>query len=326
MPIPSSSTSSSPSSETVGVEGSEEYFSEVDFEYREDDFALYDTLSDTDDNSLSAEEDEEEYSKPVLGELEVNPDEVTQVDMTRGIEKDQRRLLQRGLRSLKDIAFLRSRVDGGFIRHSRLKWGLQRLQTSMKEKKSDVFRRRSANQTVLKRWKQLLRYVCAFLCKSIELLSYPSLSNFVCLSGCSEEKPVDASYVRRITGIQVWAAYKWIAKSIEGQSYPTTHFQGHPSVALRRRRRWYIEGKIRTSQHRIPLYLHALAKLDVYQLTHTFRSWKIWVQRVVKFTKCGREDRMRKALIFWFRSTIKKLRCKRAEYLLVYSKQGKYTQ
>ena len=138
----------------------------------------------------------------------------------------------------------------------------------------------------------------------------------------SEEKPVDASYVKCMSGIQVWATFKWITMAIEGQTYPTVYFESHPNVALRSRRRWYMEGKIKLSQHRLPLYLHALAKLDVFQLTHMFKTWKLWVEKIINFTKRGWRKRMRDALMFWFRNTIKELRCKRAEYLLVYSRRG----
>ena len=133
---------------------------------------------------------------------------------------------------------------------------------------------------------------------------------------------MDAAYVKRISGLQVWSVFKWIARVMEGQTYPTMNFEAHPNVAIRSRRRWYMEGKIRLSEHRLPLYLNALAKLDVFQLSQVFARWKRWVQKIVYFTKTGWKARLRSALMFWFRHTIKMLKCKRAEYLLVNSKRG----
>ena len=91
---------------------------------------------------------------------------------------------------------------------------------------------------------------------------------------------MDAAYVKRISGLQVWSVFKWIARVMEGQTYPTMNFEAHPNVAIRSRRRWYMEGKIKLSEHRLPLYLNALAKLDVFQLSQMFVRWKRWVQKI----------------------------------------------
>ena len=132
---------------------------------------------------------------------------------------------------------------------------------------------------------------------------------------------MDAAYVKRISGLQEYGLCSSGLRVMEGQTYPTMNFEAHPNVAIRSRRRWYMEGKIKLSEHRLPLYLNALAKLDVFQLSQVFARWKRWVQKIVYFTKTGWKARLRSALMFWFRHTIKMLKCKRAEYLLVNSKR-----
>ena len=145
-------------------------------EYTEDDFASYDTLTYTDDFDLSGEEDGEDHEPQpycdnliqgsVNGEekeFKFDPDDVNQAHINLGIQRHHRKLLQRGLRSLKDIAYLRSVVDRAFITRSHLRRGLRRLQISVATKQEQEFKLQqeqqeiSSNQTTLKRWKQILK-------------------------------------------------------------------------------------------------------------------------------------------------------------------------
>ena len=156
-PPSSSSTRSSspvPSSHDVDSEYSGT-FDDYGDEYL-DDFASSDThaLTYTDEFDLSGEEEEE---VEVEVEMAVDYDEVSQETMLIGIRNYQRRLLQMGLRSLRDVAFLGAVVDQAFIKRTRLRRGLRRLQVCVTEKKTEKFNEEVASQTVLKRWKQLLR-------------------------------------------------------------------------------------------------------------------------------------------------------------------------
>ena len=157
-PPSSSSTRSSspvPSSHDVDSEYSGTFDDDGD-EYL-DDFASSDThaLTYTDEFDLSGEEEEEEEEVEV--EMAVDYDEVSQETMLIGIRNYQRRLLQMGLRSLRDVAFLGAVVDQAFIKRTRLRRGLRRLQVCVTERKTEKFNEEVASQTVLKRWKQLLR-------------------------------------------------------------------------------------------------------------------------------------------------------------------------
>ena len=119
-PPSSSSTRSSspvPSSHDVDSEYSGTFDDDGD-EYL-DDFASSDThtLTYTDEFDLSGEEEEEEEEVEV--EMAVDYDEVSQETMLIGIRNYQRRLLQMGLRSLRDVAFLGAVVDQAFIMWSR---------------------------------------------------------------------------------------------------------------------------------------------------------------------------------------------------------------
>ena len=161
-PPSSSSTRSSspvPSSHDVDSEYSGTFDDDGD-EYL-DDFASSDThtLTYTDEFDLSGEEEEEEEEVEVEVEVEmaVDYDEVSQETMLIGIRNYQRRLLQMGLRSLRDVAFLGAVVDQAFIKRTRLRRGLRRLQVCVTERKTEKFNEEVASQTVLKRWKQLLR-------------------------------------------------------------------------------------------------------------------------------------------------------------------------
>ena len=98
-------------------------------------------LTYTDEFDLSGEEEEEEEEVEVEVEMAVDYDEVSQETMLIGIRNYQRRLLQMGLRSLRDVAFLGAVVDQAFIKRTRLRRGLRRLQVCVTRENREIQRR-----------------------------------------------------------------------------------------------------------------------------------------------------------------------------------------
>lgn len=140
----------------------------------------------------------------------------------------------------------------------------------------------------------------------------------------------DPERVAPKNGVYVYAGFKWINKSLANYNsdnlfpfHAAIGSTGTENSALLKRIRNYMIDKLDLPASSLPLFEHALAMLDVFQLTRMFKAWKTYYKRIKTINQHASKS-TRKRIFYWWQQIVRNKRLLAENQEIILNRQGKY--